>query len=82
MRSEKLSHLKLLLGLRILVVVGKIGLLQIVQPANAGIAVVDAFRRNKVFAGVYGEKYLFVDLGPLVLRYLLGYDGVHILNCL
>lgn len=25
-----------------------------------------------------GEKYLFVDFGPLVLRYLLGDDGVHV----
>ena len=80
MRSEKLSHLKLLLGLRILVIVGKVGLPQIVQPTDTGIAVVDAFRRNKVFAGVYGEKNLFVDLGSQALRYLLGYDGVHIFN--
>ena len=70
MRSEKLSHLKLLLGLRILVVVGKVGLLQIVQPANAGIAVVDAFRRNKVFAGVYGEKYLFVDKDSVFIPFV------------
>ncbi len=28
------------------------------------------------------KKYLFVDFGPLVLRYLLGYDGVHIFNSL
>ena len=80
MRSEKLSHLKLLLGLRLLVVISKVGLFQNVQPANAGIAVVDAFCRNKVLAGGYGEKNLFVDLGPPVLWYLLGYDGVQIIN--
>ncbi len=80
MRGEELSHLILFLGLRVLVVVGKVGLFQVVQPANAGIAVVDALRRNQILAGVYGEKNLFVDLGPPVLRYLLRDDGIHIFN--
>ncbi|WP_317194834.1 hypothetical protein [Parabacteroides distasonis] len=61
-------------------VVGKVGLPEVVQPSDAGIAVVDALRRNEVLAGVYGEKYLLIDFGPLVLRYLLGDDGVHILG--
>ena len=81
MRGEELSHLEFLLRLRVLVVVGKVGLPQVVQPADAGIAVVDAFRRYKVLAGVYGEKYLFVDLGPPIMRYLLGYDGIHGFIC-
>ena len=82
MRGEELSHLILFLGLRVLVVIGKVGLFQVVQPADAGIAVVDALRRNQILAGVYGEKNLLVDLGPPVLWYLLGYDGVHIFNSL
>ena len=81
MRGEELSHLEFLLRLRVLVVVGKVGLPQVVQPADAGIAVVDAFRRYKVLAGVYGEKYLFVDLDPPIMRYLLGYDGIHGFIC-
>ena len=80
MRGKELSHLELLLCLGVLVVVGEVGLSEVVQPSDAGVAVVDAFCRNKVLAGVYGEKYLFVDFGPLVLWYLLGDDGVHILS--
>lgn len=83
MRSEELSHLELLLRLGVLVVVGEIGLPEVMQSADAGVAVVDAFRRNKVLAGIYGEKYLLVDLGTHSLRYLLGDDGIHILvSCL
>ncbi len=59
MRGEELSHLILFLGLRVLVVIGKVGLFQVVQPADAGIAVVDALRRNQILAGVYGEKVSF-----------------------
>ena len=80
MRGEELSHLELLLRLGILMVVGKVGLPEVVQPSDAGIAVVDALRRNEVLAGVYGEKYLLVDLGTHTLRYLLGNDGIHILS--
>ena len=54
-RSEELSHLELFLGLGILVVTGKVGLLEVMQPADAGIAVVYAFRGDQVFAGVYGK---------------------------
>ena len=82
MRGEELSHLELLLRFGILVVAGKVGLFEVVQPSDTGIAVVDALRRNEVLAGVYGEKNLLVDLGPPVLWYLLGYDGVHIFNSL
>ena len=52
------------------------------QSSDAGIAVVDALRRNEVLAGVYGEKYLFVDLGTHTLRYLLGDDGIYGFICL
>ncbi len=58
MRGEELSHLELLLRFGILVVAGKVGLFEVVQPSDTGIAVVDALRRNEVLAGVYGEKYL------------------------
>ena len=50
--------------------------------SDAGVAVVDALRRNEVLAGVYGEKYLFVDLGTHTLRDLLGDDGIHGFICL
>ena len=82
MRGEELSHLILFLGLRVLVVVGKVGLPQVVQPSDTCVAVVDAFRRDEVFAGVYGEKYLLVDFGTHTLRYLLGDDGIHDFICL
>ena len=36
----------------------------------------------KIFAGVYGEKYLLVDFGTHTLRYLLGDDGIHDFICL
>ena len=74
MRGEELSHLELLLRFGILVVAGKVGLFEVVQPSDTGIAVVDALRRNEVLAGVYGEKYLLVDFGTHTLRYLLGDD--------
>ena len=80
MRGEELSHLELFLGLGILVVAGKVGLPEVVQPSDAGIAVVDAFSRNDILAGVYGEKYLLVDFGTHTLRYLLGDNGIHILS--
>lgn len=56
MRGEELSHLELLLRFGILVVAGKVGLFEVVQPSDTGIAVVDALRRNEVLAGVYGES--------------------------
>ena len=80
MRGEELSHLKLLLRFGVLVVIGEIGLPEVVKPSDAGVAVIDALRRNEVLAGVYGEKYLLVDLGTHTLRYLLGNDGIHILS--
>ena len=80
--GEELSHLELLLRFGILVVAGKVGLFEVVQPSDAGIAVVDALRRNEVLAGVYGEKYLLVDFGTHTLRYLLGDDGVHVFGLL
>ena len=83
MRGEELSHLELLLRFGILVVAGKVGLFEVVQPSDTGIAVVDALRRNEVLAGVYGEKYLLVDFGTHTLRYLLGDDGIRIfIGCL
>ena len=82
MRGEELSHLGFLLRFGVLVVIGKIGLLEVVQSSDAGVAVVDALRRNEVLAGVYGEKYLFVDLGTHTLRDLLGDDGIHGFICL
>ena len=82
MRGEELSHLGFLLRFGVLVVIGKIGLPEVVQSSDAGIAVVDAFRRNEVLAGVYGEKYLLVDFGTHTLRYLLGDDGIHGFICL
>ncbi len=80
--GEELSHLELLLRFGILVVAGKVGLFEVVQPSDTGIAVVDALRRNEVLAGVYGEKYLLVDFGTHTLRYLLGDDGIHDFICL
>ena len=80
MRGEELSHLKLLLRFGVFVVIGEIGLPEVVKPSDAGVAVIDALRRNEVLAGVYGEKYLLVDLGTHTLRYLLGNDGIHILS--
>ena len=47
MRGEELSHLELLLRFGILVVAGKVGLFEVVQPSDTGIAVVDALRRNE-----------------------------------
>ena len=82
MRGEELSHLGFLLRFGVLVVIGKIGLLEVVQSSDAGVAVVDALRRNEVLAGVYGEKYLLVDFGTHTLRYLLGDDGIHDFICL
>lgn len=78
MRGEELSHLGLLLGLGIFVVAGEVRLSEAVQSSDARVAVVDAFLRDEVLAGVYGEKYLLVDLGTPVLRYLLWYDGIHV----
>ena len=73
MRGEELSHLELLLRFGILVVAGKVGLFEVVQPSDTGIAVVDALRRNEVLAGVYGEKYLLVDFGKTPRKdYLTG----------
>ena len=69
-------------SLRHTVVAGKVGLFEVVQPSDTGIAVVDALRRNEVLAGVYGEKYLLVDFGTHTLRYLLGDDGIHDFICL
>ena len=46
MRGEELSHLELLLRFGILVVAGKVGLFEVVQPSDTGIAVVDALRRS------------------------------------
>ena len=66
MRGEELSHLELLLRFGILVVAGKVGLFEVVQPSDTGIAVVDALRRNEVLAGVYGEKYLLVDFSARI----------------
>lgn len=80
MRSEELTHLELFLGIGILVIVGEVGLLEVVQSSDASIAVIDAFCRNEVLAGVYGEKYLLVDLGTHTLRYLLGDDGIQFLS--
>ena len=80
MRGEELSHLELLLRLGILMVVGKVGLFEVVQPSDTGIAVVDALRGNQVLAGVYGKQDLLVDFSPLVLRYLLGNDCIHIFD--
>ena len=79
-RGEELSHLELFLGLGILVIAGKVGLPEVMQPADAGIAVVDALRGNQVLAGVYGKQDLLVDFSPLVLRYLLGNDCIHIFD--
>ena len=66
MGREELAHLELPLCLGILVVAAVIGTSQIMQPSDAGIAVVDAFRRYGVLAGIYAEKYLLVYLLPLV----------------
>lgn len=82
MRGEELSHLGLLLRFGVIVVIGKIGLPEVVQTSDAGIAVIDALRRNEVLAGVYGEEYLLVDFGTHTLRYLLGDDGIHGFICL
>ena len=41
------SHLGFLLRFDVLVVIGKIGLLEVVQSSDAGVAVVDALRRNE-----------------------------------
>ena len=79
-RGEELSHLELLLGLRIFAVAAEVRLFQVVQPADTGVAVVDAFLRDKVLAGVYGEKDLLVNLGTPVLRDLLGYDSIHVFS--
>lgn len=75
-----MSHLELFLGLGILVVTSKAALLEVIQPTNTSIAVVYTFRGNQVFTVVYGRQYLLVDFSPLVLRYLLWYDCVHICN--
>lgn len=56
MRGEELSRLELLLRFGILVVVGEIGLPEVVQASDSGVAVVDAFRRDKAFAGIYGKS--------------------------
>ena len=80
MRREELSHLELLLRFGILVVACKVGLSEVMQSSDAGVAVVDALRRNEVLAGVYGEEYLLVDFGTHTLRYLLGDDSIHILS--
>ena len=81
-RGEELSHLELLLGLGVFVVAGEVRLSEVVQSSDARVAVVDAFLRDEVLAGVYGEKYLPVDLGTPVLRYLLWYDGIHVFTVL
>ena len=78
MRGEELSHLCLLLGLGIFVVAGEVRLSEAVQSPDTRVAVVDAFLRDEVLAGAYGEQYLPVDLGTPVLRYLLWYDGIHV----
>ena len=70
------------LCLGVFVVAGEVRLSEVVQPSDARVAVVDAFLRDEVLAGVYGEKYLPVDLGTPVLRYLLWYDGIHVFTVL
>ena len=54
----------------------------VVQSSDSRVAVVDAFLRNEVLAGVYGEKDFLVDFGTPVLRNLLGYDGIHVFSFL
>ena len=82
MRGEELSHLGFLLRFGVLVVIGKIGLLEVVQSSDAGVAVVDALRRNEVLAGVYGESAASDVYKRQTLRYLLGDDGIHNFICL
>lgn len=82
MRGEELSHLKFLLGLGIVMAAGEVRLSEAVQSSGSRVAVVDAFLRDEVLAGVYGEKNLLVDLGTPVLGNLLGYDGIHVFSFL
>ena len=79
-RGEELSHLEFLLGLGVFMVAGEIRLPEVVQSSGSRVAVVDAFLRNEVLAGVYGEKDFLVDLGTPVLRNLLRYDGIHVFS--
>ena len=81
-RGEELSHLEFLLGLGVFMVAGEIRLPEVVQSSDSRVAVVDAFLRNEVLAGVYGEKDFLVDLGTPVLGNLLGYDGIHVFSFL
>ena len=80
--GEELSHLKFLLGLGIVMVAGEVRLSEAVQSSGSRVAVVDAFLRDEVLAGVYGEKDFLVDLGTPVLGNLLGYDGIHVFSFL
>ena len=77
MRGEELSHLGFLLRFGVLVVIGKIGLLEVVQSSDTRIAVVYTLRRNHILTGVDGKENLLVDLCTLALWYLLWYDGIH-----
>jgi hypothetical protein len=64
MGREELPHLKVLLRLGILMVVGEIGLFEAVQTSRAGIAVENGFFGDKPVAAVNAEKNLLIDFSP------------------
>ena len=71
-----MPHFKLFFSLGIGIVILEILLLQTMQAADTGVAVVDCFKGQDASPGIDIEEDLFVVFRSFILRNLLGNNGV------